>query len=49
MLHTEVSVTNSCISNVNRQTDRRADGMGIAIALSQIGWLGARYGHGFQE
>ena len=36
--------TNSCISNVNRRTDGRTDGRtewGIAIALSQIGWLGA--------
>ena len=38
--------TNYCTSNVNRRTDGRTegrtDGMGIAIALSQIGWLGAK-------
>ena len=36
-LHTKIPRTNYCTSNVNRRTDRR----GIAIALSQIGWLGA--------
>ena len=45
--------TNYCISNVNRRTDGRTDGQtdrridgrtewGIAIALSQIGWFGAK-------
>ena len=38
--------TNPCISNANRRTDgqtEKTDGQtewGIAIALSQIGWLG---------
>ena len=32
--------TNYCISNVNRRTDGQTE-LGIAIALSQIGWLGA--------
>ena len=36
-LHTKMPRTNNCISNVNRRTD-----WGIAIALSQIGWLGAK-------
>ena len=37
--HTKVPRTNNCISNVNRRTDRQTE---WGVALSQIGWLGAK-------
>ena len=32
---------NYCISNVNRRTDRRTDGMGDSNSPQPVGWLGA--------